>query len=196
MVYVVLESDGITLIDTGFPDLGMEILKEVRELGKRKMDIKQIFLTHSDLDHMGNAAWIQDKAGCPVWISKKELVYTDGRKGRFGEKQKMAEAAQLKNPRFSVYPDTAKIGDFEIIETPGHSEGHVSIIYNKKILFGGDLFSCWEGKLLPANPTYSEDVVQAEESLRKLLKLKFTILCPAHGEPEKRKNVRWEEHVV
>ena len=59
MVYAVLEPDGITLIDTGFPDRGMEILNEVRELGKRKIDIKQIFLTHSDLDHMGNAAWIR-----------------------------------------------------------------------------------------------------------------------------------------
>ena len=71
MVYAVLEPDGITLIDTGFPDRGMEILNEVRELGKRKIDIKQIFLTHSDLDHMGNAAWIQDKVGCPVWVRKQ-----------------------------------------------------------------------------------------------------------------------------
>ena len=71
MVYAVLEPDGLTLIDTGFPDRGMEILNEVRELGKRKIDIKQIFLTHSDLDHMGNAAWIQDKVGCPVWVRKQ-----------------------------------------------------------------------------------------------------------------------------
>ena len=41
-----------------------------------------------------------------------------------------------------------------------------------------------------------ENVEQAEESLRNLLKLKFTILCPAHGEPEKRKNVRWEEKAI
>ena len=196
MVYAVLEPDGITLIDTGFPDRGMEILNEVRELGKRKIDIKQIFLTHSDLDHMGNAAWIQDKVGCPVWISEKERIYTDGRKARFGAKQEMAEAAHLENPGFSVYPDTGRIGDFEIIETPGHSEGHVSVIYSKKILFGGDLFFCRDGKLSPANPAYSEDVKQAEESLRNLLKLKFTILCPAHGEPEKRKNVRWEEKAI
>ena len=40
------------------------------------------------------------------------------------------------------------------------------------------------------------NVKQAEESLRNLLKLKFTILCPAHGEPEKRKNVRWEEKAI
>ena len=108
----------------------------------------------------------------------------------------MAEAAHLENPGFSVYPDTGRIGDFEIIETPGHSEGHVSVIYSKKILFGGDLFFCRDGKLSPANPAYSEDVKQAEESLRNLLKLKFTILCPAHGEPEKRKNVRWEEKAI
>lgn len=130
MVYAVLEQDGITLIDTGFPSQGMEILNEVRELGKRKLDVKQILLTHADLDHMGNAAWIQDKVGCPVWISEKELIYTDGRKPRFGEKQEMAETFQLVNPRFSIYPSSGKLGGFEIIETPGHSEGHVSILYS------------------------------------------------------------------
>ena len=193
MVYAVLEEDGITLIDTGFPDKGMEILNEVRELGKRKLDVKQILLTHADLDHMGNAAWIQAKAGCPVWISEKELIYTDGRKARFGEKQEMAEAFGLQNPTLSIYPESGRIGEFEIIETPGHSEGHVSIIYNKKILFGGDLFFCKQGQMSSANPVYSEDVPLAEKSLEQLLKNKFTILCPAHGEPEKRKNVKWKE---
>ena len=193
MVYAVLEEDGITLIDTGFPDKGMEILNEVRELGKRKLDVKQILLTHADLDHMGNAAWIQDKVGCPVWIAEKELIYTDGSKPRFGEKQEMAEAFGLTNPEFSLYPESGRLGEFEIIETPGHSEGHVSIIYGKKILFGGDLFFCKDGKLSSANPVYSEDVAQAEKSLEELLTQKFTILCPAHGEPEKRKNVKWKE---
>lgn len=196
MVYAVLEQDGITLIDTGFPSQGMEILNEVRELGKRKLDVKQILLTHADLDHMGNAAWIQDKVGCPVWISEKELIYTDGRKSRFGEKQEMAEAFQLINPRFSVYPPSGKMGGFEIIETPGHSEGHVSILYNKKVLFGGDLFFCRQGQMASAKPEYSENVPLAERSLEQLLTYKFTILCPAHGEPEKRKNVKWKERSI
>lgn len=189
MVYAVLEADGITLIDSGFPSRGKEILDEVRELGMRKLNIKQILLTHSDLDHMGNAAWIQEKSDCPVWISEAELVYTDGRKARFGEKQEMAEAFGLKNPQFSFYPRSGRLGDFEIIPTPGHSVGHVSIIYRKKILFGGDLFSCREGAFCPADPRYSEDTALAARSFAALTERYFTVLCPAHGKPEKRKNL-------
>ena len=196
MVYAVLEEDGITLIDTGFPDKGLEILAELRELGGRALNVKQILLTHADLDHMGNAAWIQEKIGCPVWISEKERVYTDGRKPRFGEKQAMAEAFGLKNPVFTHYPASGRLGEFEILPTPGHSEGHVSILYAKKILFGGDLFSCRNGELFSASPVFSEDVPLAEESLRKILENKFTVLCPAHGEPQKRMHVKWKGEAV
>jgi glyoxylase-like metal-dependent hydrolase (beta-lactamase superfamily II) len=186
MVYAIVENDGITLIDTGFPSFGQDILEELRQLCKSQNNIKQILLTHVDLDHIGNAAWLQQKTGCDVWVSEKEMVYISGIKRRFGKKHQMFMDLNPQLPEFRMYPNDYKIGEFEIIPTPGHSEGHVCILYHN-VIFGGDLFSFVNDVFRMANPEWSEDMELAQQSLEIVRSYPFTILCPAHGMPTKRK---------
>jgi len=187
MVYAVREPDGITLIDTGFPGFAYGILEELRTLGQHRLPLKQILLTHADLDHMGNAAWLQEKTGCPAWISMKEKVYVTGERSRLPEKQQMCKDCGLQIPRLQFYPPNRRVGEFEILDTPGHSAGHVCILYHG-ILFGGDLFSIADGTLQGANPQWSEDMETARRSLESLKPYKFTMLCPAHGLPDRRRD--------
>ncbi|WP_434310462.1 MBL fold metallo-hydrolase [Hominifimenecus sp. rT4P-3] len=187
MVYAVLEADGITLIDSGFPPFAYEILEEIRLLGQHRLSLKQILLTHGDLDHIGNAAWLQDKTGCNVWISQEENVYLTGERKRLPNKQRMCEEFHLQLPRVEFYPPSRMVGDFQIFDTPGHSRGHVCILY-RQVLFGGDLFSFSGGSFSGANPEWTEDMEQAARSLDCLRSLKFSMLCPGHGIPDKRRN--------
>ena len=187
MVYAVLEKDGVTLIDTGFPTFEYGILEELRRLGRNLLPLKQILLTHGDLDHIGNAAWLQEKTGCPVWIDSKEAAYFKGGRPRIPAKEQMCRDCGLKVPRLEFYPDTGRVGDFQIIDTPGHTVGHVCVLY-QNILFGGDLFSITDKGFCGANPAWTEDMKQAENSLEKLKKYKFSMLCPAHGMPDKRRD--------
>lgn len=187
MVYAILEPDGISLIDSGFPPFSYAILEEIRLLGQHRLPLKQILLTHADLDHIGNAAWLQEKTGCTVWISRLEQEYLIGKRNRLSNKQRMCEEFHLQLPRVEVYPGSGAVGDFQILATPGHSAGHVCILY-RQVLFGGDLFSLSDGIFSGANPEWTEDPALAACSLDLLRPLKFTMLCPGHGTPDKRRN--------
>lgn len=91
-----------------------------------------------------------------------------------------------RNIRFTSYSNT--IIPFKVIQTPGHSEGSVSLYDEKrKILFSGDtLFSSGYGRT---------DIYGNEEklfsSLRTLLSLpENTIILPGHGDKTTIKNER------
>jgi len=184
MVYAVVEEDGITLIDSGFPGVELKILEELRALGRGQLPLKQILLTHADHDHMGNAAWLQQKTGCKVYISETELEYTNGKRERLPQKQQLCADLGLKTPDvLTVYPAEGILGDFRIIATPGHTAGHVSLLYNGSVLFGGDLFVYRDGALETAMPLWSEDMDAAIRSLVGLTAWNCSVLCPAHFGP-------------
>jgi len=180
MVYAIFQKNGITLIDSGFPFFSEEILKELNSLNEQ-IPLKQILLTHADLDHIGNAYELQQKTGCKVYISEQEMPYINGQKKRFGMKQEMFDSCGISIPDLTYYSE-ANFEDFTIISTPGHSDGHVSILY-KDVLFVGDLCSNIDNKLTGPNPLFTENMIDAQESLRKLKKFHFKIICPAHGKP-------------
>lgn len=185
--FAVIEPSHITLIDTGFPGYQKELLDEINKLGKHKLPLKQIFLTHTDLDHMGNARWIQDKTGCDVYVSRREEPYLTGKKERLKKKQEMINFFGLEVPKYKFYPDDGKIQEYTFIPTPGHCEGHVCVLY-RNVLFCGDALLFQNGTLTPANPLWSEDMEQAKASAEKLAHYKFSIICPAHGTSTKRKD--------
>lgn len=188
MVYAIKEEDGVTLIDTGFPCFGADLLTELRTTVCRDLPLRRILLTHADLDHMGNAALIQQKTGCKVWLDPKEMEYIAGTRPRIPMKQTMIDECGLQIPELSFYPASGKVDNFTIIPTPGHTIGHVSILYNNSVLFGGDLFLFNNGNFTHASPEWTDDLAEAEVSFRKVCEYPFTIFCPAHGVPSKRKN--------
>jgi glyoxylase-like metal-dependent hydrolase (beta-lactamase superfamily II) len=49
-IYILVDDDGLTIIDAGLPRSEKKILAYVAGLGKSARDVKRIILTHSDLD--------------------------------------------------------------------------------------------------------------------------------------------------
>ena len=70
-VYAIKNEHGVSLIDTHFPGKGEEIAAELHAAGMEP--VARILLTHSDMDHTGNAAFLQKKYGCPVYLSAREM---------------------------------------------------------------------------------------------------------------------------
>jgi len=188
--YLIMDKEPI-LIDTGYPGKFKDILEEINSLNLEINNIKHIILTHHDVDHVGNAALLQEETGATLWASKHDIPYILGDKGRPGIKKLVSFIMRPKKPeKIQVYQDTT-IGDVQIISTPGHTPGHVSFLY-KDILFVGDLVGNTKGKLKKPPKFGNSNNKSIDESIIKMNRYDFKWICPAHGEPLELKG-EWEQ---
>lgn len=179
--YLVKDEETI-LIDTGLPGKGKSILEEIKSLDVKSEDIEHILLTHHDVDHIGNAAFLQEETGAILWASQEDLPYILGDKGRPGVKKLVSFIMRVKKPENIQTYNNEKIGDVKVIRTPGHTPGHVCLLF-KDVLFAGDLVRNSKGQLKPSSPIMTWDNTVLRESITKLDEYSFNWVCPAHGEP-------------
>lgn len=187
--YIILGKETI-LVDTGQIWEGKMILKELKAMNIKLEDIRHIVLTHHDIDHVGNAAMLQKLTGARLWASSEDIQYIKGNKNRPGIKRVFSFIFRSKKPEnIYEYNQDGKIEDIQVIPTPGHTPGHVCILY-KDILFAGDLVDSRKGKLRPyPNMNWDEDLLR--KSIKNISSIPFKLVCPAHGMPIER-GVEWE----
>lgn len=113
------------------------ILQAVEETG---LNIKFIIATHGHFDHNAATAKLKEKLNCDFLLSEKDIDFVKRSKNtahNWG-----IEIDQVPDPdRFINEGDILKLGslELEIINTPGHSPGGVSIyIKSENVLFSGD----------------------------------------------------------
>lgn len=173
------------LVDTGRPGQGKGILKDLNVLGVKPEDIKHILITHHDVDHIGSLAFLQKATGAKVWASKEDIPYIYGEKSRPGIKKLVSVIMRMEKPEnITPYSEDQRIGAIEVIPTPGHTPGHVSLLY-KDILLVGDLFKTSKGKIAPMSSFMNWDDTVLAESINKINDYEFKWVCPAHGQPLK-----------
>jgi glyoxylase-like metal-dependent hydrolase (beta-lactamase superfamily II) len=191
--YLILDEE-IILVDTGRPGQGKGILNELKSMNIKPDDIKHILITHHDIDHIGNAALLQQATGATLWASKEDIPYICGDKNRPGIKWFFSVIMRARNPEnITAYKEHQKISNIEVIPSPGHTPGHVCLLY-KDVLFAGDLVRSSKGLLKPPASIMNWDENALIESIKKLDKYSFKWVCPAHGEPVKR-DALWE-HIL
>ena len=183
--YVILGEE-IILVDTGRPGQGKGILNDLKSMNIKPHDVKHILITHHDVDHVGSLAFLQQATEAKIWASKEDIPYIYGEKSRPGIKKLISFIMRVKKPQnINPYPEDQKIKDIEVISTPGHTPGHVCLIYND-VLFLGDLFRTSKGKVSPMNSFMNWDDSVLKGSIAKMDNYDFEWICPAHGEPIKR----------
>jgi glyoxylase-like metal-dependent hydrolase (beta-lactamase superfamily II) len=185
--YLVMNKDGILLIDTGLPGNGEKIIKYVEGLGKKSEDVKYIILTHADPDHSGSAAELKKLTNAKLAIHEVDAPRISGEKPVKEVKgaKKVLFSLILKSYK-TVKPDILlkerdKIDDFKVVYTPGHTQGSISL-YGKEVLFSGDaVLGDKNGNVAPPSPSMTFDLPQAWKSVEKISNLDFEILLPGHG---------------
>lgn len=168
------------LIDAGIRSSSHKILKSI--YGK---NISVHALTHAHADHQGCSKVVCEALNIPLWCSVLEkpqaetgnatkeypfqnhLVTKFQRKFWAGEAQKVARTIK----------ENDYLGQFCVIETPGHSSGHLSFFREKDgILIVGDvatnmnLLTTIEGLHLPP-ALFTKDKEENINSLNKLARL-------------------------
>lgn len=133
-VYVVKGKRNV-LIDAGL-GIGVEevIEKIAGYLGNNKLDA--VILTHRHMDHIGGAEAIARHFNTKVYASNIEARAVNSRDGR----STCAYAFGMKMPEITVHDiEEFKWEEMEVIQTPGHTEGSVSLYFpTQKWLFSGD----------------------------------------------------------
>jgi len=192
--YLVFTGSEPVLIDTGMTGNGNKIISHIKKLGKNASDIKYIILTHADIDHIGSAAEIKKMTGAQLVIQANDAPILRGKsrfktpKGPLGLILRLMVGLMRFHP---VEPDIVMNADsdlagFQVIQTPGHTFGSISLYQPGKIIFVGDALKS-DSKGNPKLPSIllSADVVKATVSLMKIAELDFDCLLPGHGAPVK-----------
>jgi glyoxylase-like metal-dependent hydrolase (beta-lactamase superfamily II) len=181
-VYVVLDHE-TTIIDTGMPGSLSTIRQGLAELGVDLAQVKQILITHGDIDHIGNAAQLQELSGAALWASPEDIPSIMGRADRKGFKKFLKYVFRVAKPRqISPLMPGQPIGAIEVIATPGHTPGHVCFRYGD-VLFAGDLLQSRKGRLIPFPAGWDWDHTLALQSIGRIARLPVQWVCPGHGAP-------------
>lgn len=188
-VYVWRDEDSVTLIDTGAPGSGAEILSAVP-------GVDRIVLTHGHVDHSGSAAELHEATGAQVVAGAGDADAI-----RAGAALPPAVFEDWEVPiyqRVSVgLPDTAPpvpvdrdlvdgdVLDFgggaEILAIPGHTEGSIAIhLPRHGVLFTGDTIANVGSVMLG---TFNQDRALTLASFQRLAALDVETACFGHGAP-------------
>lgn len=190
--YVIVQDDGLTLVDTGTSSDYESIISFLGSIGKNITDIKLIILTHSDADHSGSAARLRHNSGAKIAIHRLDASRVSGKKqlkevnSRVGGLLLKTFNMFMKFDAFEpdiIVEDGDTLGQLKVIHVPGHTEGSICLYLPNIALFSGDTLRIANGRVsLPSN-YLNFDSRLIRNSVKKLGNLKYNQLCPGHGEP-------------
>ncbi len=193
--YLCEESEGLTLIDTGMPKRQHFVLQLMDELGYAPEDLKQILITHADLDHAGSLAAIQSETGAVVYAGAETAVYlTTGSTPKhlpriidFVIRRIMGGIRPISSAiikSFSEGDTLPFLGGLQMLATPGHTMDHFSFYCPAKgVLFAGDALNTRNGRLQSTPPFITADQEAAAQSAIRLLELAPATIACGHGKP-------------
>lgn len=138
--YLRLDLDGVTLVDTGWPDSAGLIADALATLDRRPDDVKRILLTHFHEDHCGAAAEIAGWSGAEVIAGVHDSPYIRG--DQEGPIPVLTDAERTLRPDFDSAPHGAACrvdrtvadgdildfgGGAQVIAVPGHTPGSIAL---------------------------------------------------------------------
>ncbi|MGA2490789.1 MAG: MBL fold metallo-hydrolase [Anaerolineales bacterium] len=194
--YLLIDTDGLTLIDAGLPGSHRKILRYLAGLGYKPKDLKRILITHADFDHVGGLAALKAASGARIFASPVEAqAMAEGHASRplkprrritkwfFDLMAKLFKPARVQvDELLSDGQILPVLGGLRVVETPGHTPGHISLFTaSSGVLFCGDSIVSGENGLRGSHGTNNWDQAKSDESVRKQAALGAHIVCSGHG---------------
>ncbi|PZE27979.1 MULTISPECIES: MBL fold metallo-hydrolase [unclassified Curtobacterium] len=214
-LYLVETGDQLLVVDSGLPAAWPHLLVAIAELGYTPDAVEGIALTHGHFDHVGTAARARREWDVPVLVHPRDaelaahpyryrternrLVYPLTHPAGLPKLARMVVAGAL---MVEGVTDTKPLDERDavqaspwIIETPGHTDGHVALYFaDRDALIAGDAIVTLDPYTGGIGPqivagSATADSGAALESLDRLVDTEARIVLPGHG-PQWRRGIR------
>ncbi len=203
--FLLVNPEGCILIDSGLPNTEKKIYKVLKKLNLTFSDINLIVITHAHIDHAGNTAKLKSLSGAQVIAHEGDLPYFRGEKkmhfcstGWFG--RLFSKTGAIQKPYEPFEPDislTSKakfsLSDYgidgEVISTPGHTDGSISVVIDNDKAIVGDLVSSgiFLGGIVRTHkakrPPFEDNPRLVGEELQSIADKGITTFFMGHGGP-------------
>ena len=180
---------GDVLVDAGTAGMGKKLPKRLAG-----HEVTAHAITHAHMDHVGGSKAVCDALGIELWAPVNDIE--DVERGRPVVNEGTLLAPLLRrSPRWPI-PTVARglragdqVGGFAVIDTPGHSPGHISYWRESdRTLVGGDVY--FNNNILTTQPGLHEppraltaDPARNREAMRALAELDPAVAVFGHGPP-------------
>jgi hydroxyacylglutathione hydrolase len=153
-------------------------------------------LTHAHPDHQGASHAICERLQIPLWCGQGDVPAMETPNGIKGSQapgwlNKLQERYWTgpPHPVARALKEGDEVAGFTVLETPGHSRGHVAYWRESdRVLILGDVLNNMNlltgiPGLHEPPPMFTPDPARNRESIRKLVALKPALACFGHGPP-------------
>jgi glyoxylase-like metal-dependent hydrolase (beta-lactamase superfamily II) len=164
--YILYRSGEAAIVDTGVEGSEASIEAALGEIGLGWDTVGNLIVTHKHPDHQGSVGSVLEASNAPWYAGAGDIGAISAPSGG------------------STVGDGDTVFDLEIIETPGHTPGHISVLDPAGgVLVTGDALNGADGGVAGPNPDFSEDMELANASVGKLAEFDYEVALFGHGEP-------------
>ncbi|MEE6168880.1 MULTISPECIES: MBL fold metallo-hydrolase [unclassified Mycolicibacterium] len=192
--YLWLGADGVTLVDTGWPDSAALIGEALTALGRARGDVKRVVLTHFHEDHCGSAAEIAGWSDVEVVAGLDDSRFVSGDEP--GPLPVLTDGERAIRPDFDTSPHgpacrvdrAVRDGDVldfaggaRVVAASGHTPGSIGLyLPAADAVLTGDAVAEFNGQVILG--VFNTDRRAATESLQSLAATGAQIAGFGHGE--------------
>ena len=177
-----LVDDRLILVDTSADADAGKVMDYLNQIRVKPKDLSTIFITHTHPDHVGGLAAIKHGSPAKVAAHRIEAEFIARKRVYDGPSGPQNHPG---TPVDVLLDDGQKVDGLEVIFTPGHTRGSISLFdASHSLLIAGDAARNESG-LQPMDDRYNVDPKQHRESIKRLAKFHFENAVFGHGAPIK-----------
>ena len=170
--YAIEREDGIMLVDcggAGDPSTIPALEGALQRSGHDVCEVRVFVGTHAHYDHVGIADWVLERSGAEFWLHPDTGHFYDATRdpGRIrAARARRARQEGVPEAQVESFADVAeevdgvmsaregdrplldgvllpsRLGDWEVVATPGHAPSHVSLVQReRRLLIAGDILA-------------------------------------------------------
>lgn len=161
------------LVDTGTGQSDSNLFSNIREIGIEPEDIDLIVNTHCHYDHVGGNDFFPN---AKIAIHKVDAIALRDPDSELTVSSLFGAIVRKHDVDIEL-EEGDKIANFEVLNTPGHTKGGISL-YDGEILISGDTIFSNGGV---GRMDIGGSPIDMKESLMRLKELDVEYLLPGHG---------------